>query len=260
MDGTSPEGSGRFYKFGLIVTGKGEEQFLPKFLRSLADAGNCTFEVITRVEQRSPITAEKKKLKMVGTNKPMLPKDVEQIGLPARNYLKRSPNNFAILVDDLEHARRERHRETFERYRAALDEALTEDSRHRVSVHFLVNMVEAYYFGDVDAVNEVLGTSLASIDGDVEEIRHPKGDLKHAKPGFDEVEDGFEIVKRLNLDRVLSDPSTCASLRTLFKWCWRIIKQGGVTDRFQLRRGVCCPVTGQQLDGPDLVEYPCSGE
>ena len=107
-------------------------------------------------------------------------------------------------------------------------------------------MVEAYYFGDIDSVNEALGARLQRYEGDVEEIRHPKEDLKEAKPGFDEVRDGLSIAKRLDLDKVLDEPSTCASLRTLFKWCWYHI-EGGDTDRFWLRDGVCSPVTGSQL-------------
>jgi len=56
----------RFHRFGLIVTGKGEEQFLPSFFRSLTRGGQCTFEVIGRVGQRSPITSPKHRAKMVG--------------------------------------------------------------------------------------------------------------------------------------------------------------------------------------------------
>jgi len=36
----------KFHKFGMLVTGRGEGAFLPSFLRSLASAGNCTFNVI----------------------------------------------------------------------------------------------------------------------------------------------------------------------------------------------------------------------
>jgi hypothetical protein len=32
-----------FHQFGLLVTGKGEEDFIPSFLRTLTSDGNCTF-------------------------------------------------------------------------------------------------------------------------------------------------------------------------------------------------------------------------
>jgi uncharacterized protein DUF4276 len=236
-----------FYKFGMLVTGKGEGAFLPSFMRSLAGAGNCTFQVIGIVPQRSPITSQKKKLKMIGSGKAIPDKDTSEIGLPARNYLNKNPSSFVILVDDLEHDRREKHQETFERYRMALDNVLPENCSHRASVHFLVNMMEAYYFADADAINAVLGTSLLDFEGDVETIRHPKGDLKLAKPGFDELTDGRKIVERLDLEKVLSNPETCASLRTLFKWCWRA-KRDSYSDRFQLEIGSCSPITEHQIE------------
>lgn len=59
-----------FYRFGMLVTGKGEGAFLPSLMRSLASTGNCTFQVIGIVPQRSPITSQKKKLKMIGSGNP----------------------------------------------------------------------------------------------------------------------------------------------------------------------------------------------
>ena len=93
----------------------------------------------------------------------------------------------------------------------------------RASVHFLVNMLEAYYFADAAAINGVLGTELIDFEGDVETIRHPKNDLKKLSPGFDEVEHGRLILERLDVIHVLSNPSTCRSLRTLFGWCSKAI-------------------------------------
>jgi len=236
-----------FHKFGLLVTGSGEEKFLPTFLRSLADTQDCTFRVIGRVPQRSPRTSKKKKLRMTGNGKTIPNKDTSEIGLPARNYLSRNPGSFVILVDDLERDRQALHRETFERYRAALDSVLPENYHHRASVHFLVNMVEAYYFAHADAINAVLGTDLTDFEGDVETIPHPKAELKRAKPGFDEIADGQKIVEQLDLDKVLNNPDTCASLRALFKWCWRA-KRGTYSDRFQLQLGTCSPITGCQVE------------
>jgi len=37
MSETSTTHGQVFYRFGLLVTGKGEEEFLPKFLRALTD-------------------------------------------------------------------------------------------------------------------------------------------------------------------------------------------------------------------------------
>ena len=48
--------------FGLIVTGKGEREHLPKLFKSLTETGICTFEAIRFVEQRGPITSEARKL------------------------------------------------------------------------------------------------------------------------------------------------------------------------------------------------------
>lgn len=108
-------------------------------------------------------------------------------------------------------------------------------------------MLEAYYFAHADAINAVLGTNLTDFEGDVETIRHPKEKLKKESPGFDEIADGRRIVEQLDLDRVLSNADTCASLRTLFKWCWHA-KGETYSDRFQLRLGSCSPITGRQAE------------
>ena len=55
-------------------------------------------------------------------------------------------DRFLILVDDLEAGRSDSAQEIFDRYRLALDTILTERKSRRASVHFLVNMLEAYYF------------------------------------------------------------------------------------------------------------------
>ena len=116
----------------------------------------------------------------------------------------------------------------------------------RASVHFLVNMLEAYYFADTAAVNAVLGTDLSDHPGDVEDIRHPKEDLKKLYPGFDEVTHGGAIVKRLDVEHVLDEPLTCASLRVLFGWCVQAMG-GEPGSRFRLDTGIHDVVTGPQL-------------
>ena len=164
------------FHFGLLVTGRGEERFLDSFFRSLAAPGEegsrCIFQTIRRVPQLSPITSPKKLLKMSGRGQ-NLPSRDEEIGLAARAYLKKSESHFVVLIDDLEHDRRDSQQAIFDRYREAFDTVLGE-SRWRASVHFFVNMIEAYYLADVRAVNEVLKLSLQDYEADVEQIRHPK--------------------------------------------------------------------------------------
>lgn len=244
-----PDGTGgsawTFYRFGLLVTGMGEEAFMPMFLRSLTTSGDCTFQVIGRVDQRSP-RASGKKLRMTGSGQAIPDRDTAEIGLPARNFLQRHPNSFVVLIDDLEYGRRGIHGEVFERYRVALDGVLTESQRWRASVHFLVNMLEAYYFAHAEAISLALGVQVEDFDGDVEDIRHPKGMLKELMPGFNEITHGRSIVSTLDGAHILRNPQTCASLRTLFKWCI-LARRGEVTDRFQARDGRCSPVTEPQL-------------
>lgn len=244
-------GEWKYYRFGLFVTGEGEREFLPRFLRALMSSGNCTFDVIRQVGQRSPISSQKRVLRMVGKGQKIPSKEEEEIGLPARRYLKAKSKpyeeRFVILVDDLEFDRRDRHQEVFERYRTIFDVILSAETRPRVAVHFLVPMIEAYYFADAEAVNAVLGTDLEDFEGDVEAIRHPKNELKRIKPGFDEKADGRKIVPKLDLEKVLNNPETCSSLRALFKWCSRA-KRDVESDRFQLASGACSPVTGPQVD------------
>ena len=212
----------RFYRIGLLVTGRGEEEFLPDFFRSLAATGWCSFRVVRRIRQLSPIRSEKRRLQMIGSGKQIPTRDVEEIGLTARGFLS-SEDHFLLLIDDLEASRSDDIRQIFDRYRMALDEVLTEKQARRTSVHFLVNMLEAYYFADTRAVNEVLGTDLDDYEGDVEAIRHPKNQLKSICPGFDERRHGGQIVRCLNLLHVLSRADSCCSLRTVFSWIYRAI-------------------------------------
>ncbi len=241
------EAGWRFYHVGLIVTGKGERGFLPSLFRSLTQTGRCTFEVVARVGQRTPFTpGSKRDLKMLGSNKLIPDKDAEEIGVPARRHLKRHGEaGLIVLIDDLEHDRVDRAHEVFQRYRDALDRMLLTD-RARASVHFLVNMIEAYYFAHADAINAVLGTALTDHPGDDEEIRHPKNALKALFKGFDEIAHGEQIVKQLDVDHVLSIPTSCGSLRALFAWCAKSI-DADVGEQYQLEEGIYSVVTGPQL-------------
>ena len=138
---------------------------------------------------------------MIGTGKLIPDRDAEEIGLPSRRFLS-SDDRYVLLIDDLEEGRSTHIQQIFDRYRLALDTMLTENQAHRASVHFLVNMLEAYYFADAQAVNSVLGTDLVDFEGDVETIPNPKRNLKNLWRGFDEREHGRQIVERLNVPHV----------------------------------------------------------
>lgn len=117
----------------------------------------------------------------------------------------------------------------------------------------LVNMLEAYYFADARAVNVVLDLKppLGDYDGDVETITHPKAQLKSLYPGFREVDDGGEILDRIDIEHVLSRPDTCAWLRTLFAWCVNVLARSpeslSLSDKYRLGDGVLCKITQVQL-------------
>ncbi len=146
-----------YLHFGLIVTGETEQEHLPKLFASLIESGICTFEVIRYIGQRSSITSERRKVKMVGRNQTIPRKDEDEIGLPARRYLESRSCAYVLLIDDLEYERRLEVGQVFARYRLALD-TLLGVHKYRASVHFLANMLEAYYFAHATAVNSALGT------------------------------------------------------------------------------------------------------
>lgn len=240
-----------YFHFGLIVTGETEEQHLPKLFRSLMEAGICTFEVIRRVGQLGAITSTKR-IKALRNGKNIPDKDTK-IGLEARKYLITDACHFVLLIDDLEYDRRDEAQQIFDRYRLALDLILN-DLKHRASVHFLVNMLEAYYFADVRAIKTVFGNSLADHEGNVEMIRHPKNDLKDLHPSFREIDHGGRILDQLDIEHVLSRPNACASLRTLFAWCVKVLETYSdhdctdLYDKYRLHNGKLSEITRTQLD------------
>jgi hypothetical protein len=212
----------RFVRFGLIVTGRGEAAFLPKLFRAIMGGANCTFLVIRKSAQLSPITSEKRRLKMVGRGQAIPTIDQEQFGLPALSFLREHQDAFVLVIDDLESARQPQVAEIFSRYRMALDEVLGSPGlSSRAAVHFLVNMLEAYYFAHAEAVNTAAGRVILPNDHDVdvETIPHPKNGLKAIWIGFDEIEHGKDIAGALDLNHVLRTPSHCCWLRTMFAWC-----------------------------------------
>lgn len=240
-----------YFYFGLIVTGETEQGHLPKLFKSVMETGVCTFEVIRRVGQLGPITSTKR-LKALRNGKDIPNKDAK-IGLGSRKYLTTDPCHFVLLIDDLEYDRRDQVQQIFNRYRLALDMTLN-DLKHRASVHFLVNMLEAYYFADAQAINAVLGTSLSDYEGDVEEIRHPKNELKRLFSSFDEIKHGEAILNKINIAHILSCPDACASLRTLFSWCVKVLEKysnhncTAFNEKYKLRAGKLSEITRTQLD------------
>jgi hypothetical protein len=138
-----------------------------------------------------------------------------------------------LVIDDLEGARREQATTVFNRYRLALNQMLGPHGlANRASIHFLVNMLEAYYFAHADAVNVAAGTDILDQDysEDVESIGHPKNQMKHIWQGFDEVEHGALVLDELDLRHVLQHHERCCWLRTLFYWCISRIPPGSIWD------------------------------
>ena len=241
-----------YFRFGLIVTGDTEREHLPKLFKSLMATRICHFEVIRKIDQRSPKTSSAQSPTMVGVNRAIETKDELEIGLPALGYVRRSGYHFVLLIDDLEHSRRNQALEVFNLYRTVLDTVLA-TLKHRASVHFLVYMLEAYYFADAQATNTVLKTSLLDHGNDVETIRNPKSDLRQMDPSFSEIDDGGRILDQIDIEHVLSRPDACASLRTLFAWCVKVLETysdhdcADSYDKYRLHDGELSEITGMQL-------------
>lgn len=248
----------QFSRIALLVTGEGEEQFLPRLFRSLMER-RCVFLVRRRIKHLDPIRSPKRLKKMVGKGQ-IIPTEDEKIARVARDCLdpNRGGFDFIIIVDDLEHDRRDHADDVYQRYRTALDVILQPNGLdHRASVHFLVNMLEAYYFANAAAINAVLGTRLTDLDRDVETISHPKNELKALSPGFDEIEHGEQIMQRLDVRHVLSNPETCRSLRTLFGWCSKAIGRP-FDETYRLLDGKYWEVTREQINklpGPPVLDW-----
>ncbi len=246
-----------FFNFGMIVTGKSEREHLPRLFRSLSAAGVSAFKVFRFIGQRSPIVSKARRLKMLGEGKAIPSMDEQEIGLPARRFLSDDKCNFLILIDDLEHTRRKQARQILERYRTSFDAVLKDEQKSRASVHFLVNMLEAYYFADSKAVNTALNPDppLEDWPEDVETIRNPKSKMKQIFQGFNEVDDGGAILAHIDLEHILSHPDRCAWLRTLVSWCVSILKQYPdskyydsleFSKKYRLKEGVFSGVTSGQ--------------
>jgi hypothetical protein len=244
-------------KFGLIVTGAGEREFVPQLFRSLTERAGCSFKVLRKIGQRSAM-GKARRLKMVGQNKIIPDRDCDEIGLPARRFLQNQPCHFVIVLDDVEHDRRHQIADVFGRYRAALETMLRPEDYSRAAVHFFSNMIEAYYLAHSDAVNSAVGKNVLDADheGDVEAIRHPKDALKRLAKrcdiAFDEKAHGAAIVSRIDVDHVLSRPNSCAFLRALFAWCVRQllascpIWDASLANRYEIPQGDQADLTARQ--------------
>ena len=155
------------FHIGLIVTGNVEEQSIAKPLNRLfsklcdeQDPPRCNvvFQVIRKIGQLTPRSKGhvSRELFMPGPGRKRIPtKDEELISLPARAFLSKHSGpgveSFVILLDDLE--RRELG-QAFKRYREAFD-VPNPNARDQFCVHFLVNMVEAYFLADPNHQSEV---------------------------------------------------------------------------------------------------------
>lgn len=245
------------FQFSLFVTGRGEKQHLPKLFKSVAESRICSFIVKEFIGQLHPITSPKRLAKMVGSGKMIPDKDFEKIGAPARRYINEDQCNRVIIVDDLEEDSRPNVMDKFNRYRLALNSAL-QDKKDRASVHFLVNMLEAYFFAHPDAVNIALGLEppMKEWDGDVESIRHPKSELRKYAPNYHEIDSVGQILDMLDLDVILANPNHCAALRTCIKWIVgqlldypkkEYLVQQNFDERFHLQTGRLLTETASQL-------------
>ncbi len=234
------------FHFGLLVTGRTEEKHLPKLFSTLQNLpeiqGHCHFEVIRFVNQLRP-KKKKQGINIIGKNK-AIPDKTTHIGFAARKYINKSEHHHVLLIDDLEYEWKEQAFDVFQLYREIFD-VILKAKKNRAAVHFLVYMLEAYYFADANAINSVLSTDLKDYEADVETIRHPKGELKRLFKGFNEIQHGGQILSILDVEHVLSNKETCASLRTLYHWCWK--KMGQVpTNQYQLLNGKLSEVTRSQ--------------
>lgn len=249
----------KFIKIGLVVTGEGEREFAADLFQSILETGKCTFPILRQTGQRRAIRDERQRA-YNATGKVIPDRDAE-IGAQIRGWLRQNDSHFAIWLDDLESAHRSEAAGKFSRLRKAVDVMLAKEPKlkPRFSAHLLVNMLEAYYFAQASAVNEVLETTLTNHVGDCENIPHPKNELKRlaraAGKSFDEKADGAKIVPKLDIESILGNPNSCRALRTLVAWCWEALGEAR-TDRFQLNDGIYWDITARQLceqPAPDRI-------
>lgn len=250
--------TGKPIRFGLIVTGRGEALVLHEPLNAaLACDVHCVFEIIRKFEQLRPRTGKKAALMITGSNQPAPTRD-QELGLAALGYLRVEPaNRYVLVLDDLEG---HDPAPVFNRYRQALNDVLQKPGlAERAAVHFLVNMLEAYFFANSAAVNQVAGRSILAVDhsSDVETtIGHPKNQLSAQWPEYREIEHGVAITRMLDLTHVLSRHCECCWLRALVAWCFDRCARGTLwTDceplRSRLEKGCKSALTYSQPADPE---------
>lgn len=250
-----------FFKFLLFVTGESEKEHLPKMFDSLASSGICSFTVNRRLGQRDPVKSETHLAQMVRTGQKIPNKDFNQIGASARRLVDDNACHYIILMDDLEHSRTEDAPEVFLRYRNALDAALL-SKKYKASVHFLVNMLEAYFWADPDALNRALGLEppVLPLQTDVESIRNPKAELKRIFPAYHEITHSGLILDLFDLEVVLSNENTCGWLRSCVKWIADVLANYpdgafysslNLSSKYLLETGKLSEITSKQPVRPE---------
>ena len=81
-----------------------------------------------------------------------------------------------------------------------------------------------------------------------------KAILENCILSFREIDDGGRILNQIDMEHVLSRPDACASLRTLFAWCVKVLETYSdhdcvdFYDKYKLHDGKLCEITGMQLD------------
>lgn len=241
IDSSQPE---RFIKFGLLVTGKGEEQHLPKLFKELSATGWCAFRIVRRVSQLSVRQVNIEPLKELGVPKKIPKKHAEQIGLTSRRWLQDGLVDYIILVDDIESSRRSQIDLVYKNYIAIFDKELG-NYRKNASVHFFVNMIEAYFFADSNSINSVFNKAIVDDSDDVEDIKNPKVKLKSIVGQYHEIDDLGRLLNSLSVGHVLSKPDTCGYLRVLFAWCIKVANLH--MNKYCLQDGILGDATKQQL-------------
>ncbi|ODA33683.1 DUF4276 family protein [Planctopirus hydrillae] len=237
----------------LFVTGEGEETFLATFFRQLRHFESG--EVIITADYAFPqITVSTNAKKLAKHGKEVLEKIDKATVKKIRPWLLTSTGHYAVLVDDLETERRFLAESQFNFYQEQIHRILDAqpEIKNRFSVHFFVNMIEAYYFKHPEVVNQVCKTLLGEYPGDVENIRHPKQEIDKAirsidpKEKFREIKHGASIAKKLDLRKVLENPQHCRALRTLVAWIWEAMGRKR-SQEYQLEQGLYWDVTVTQL-------------
>lgn len=256
-------------EFIIAVTGHAEVDCVPILLRRVLPEWACgaQIEKVRRVPQRP-------RLRIRGRKGGQLIEgmdDHQRLVREVPKLLGGGKARFFVWIDDLESGEdRQNPQPHFNYYRELMDGGIHEPLRSRCSIHFLANMLEAYFLADTAAVNQVdispsgqsgqpQFLSLADHSGDCESIKNPKAVLKDAvnqecpTSKFDEIAHGHAIVRKLNLDHILSNPQTCRALRTLVAWCWEAIGEPR-SDKFRLTDGVYWDITAGQLSDLPSVE------